>query len=236
MATDSTKPNWIEPPPPKERGTGCFTKGCLLLVILAVLVFSIVTYQVVFRGSKPANLPVKELPPEQLQDVQQRVDQFDATPVAPIPTQTPAAPQVSPGPQTEAPTPTPANEPSPTRQLILSASEINGLISANPKSRGHAYVSLSGNTATVEVSVPANKVPGFPSGGYVNGTFRISTDGPTPISALQVSKVEANGVPFPSGILSMSVNGRSVLSYALEQSAAHNVSSAEIRDGKIILQ
>jgi len=47
--------------------------------------------------------------------------------------------------------------------------------------------------------------------------------------------VEANGVPFPSGILSMSVNGRSVLSYALEQSAEHNVSTAEIRDGKVIL-
>jgi hypothetical protein len=88
----------------------------------------------------------------------------------------------------------------------------------------------------VEVSIPANKVPGFPQGGFVNGTFRITTDGPTPISALQVSKVEANGVPFPSGILTTSVNGRSALSYALEQAAAHNVSTAEIRDGRVILR
>jgi len=234
MPTDSTKPNWIEPPPPSERGTGCFTKGCLLLLVVAVLLCAVLTYQVIFRGSKRANLPVKELPQQQLQDVQQRIDQFEATPPEPIPTQTPVATQAAPEEQTQAPTP--ANEANSARQLILSTSEINGLISANPKSRGHAYVSLSGNTATVEISVPANKVPGFPQGGYVNGTFRITTDGPTPISALQVSKVEANGVPFPSGILSMSVNGRSVLSYALEQSAAHNVSSAEIRDGKIILQ
>jgi hypothetical protein len=151
-----------------------------------------------------------------------------------MPTQTPT-PQAAEQPATEAPTPTP-NEASPGRQLILSASEINGLISANPKSRGHAFVSLSGNTATVEVSVPANKVPGFRQGGFVNGTFRITTDGPTPISALQVSKVEANGIPFPSGILTTSVNGRSVLSYALEQATAHNVSTAEIRDGKVILR
>src|SRR5262249_16139239 len=130
MATDSTKPNWIEPPPPRERGTGCFTKGCLLLIILVVLVFGVFTYQLVFRGSKPANLPVNELPPQELQDVQQRIDQFEITTPAPLPTQTPAQAQATVPPETQPPTPVP-NESSPGRQLILSASEINGLISAN---------------------------------------------------------------------------------------------------------
>jgi hypothetical protein len=234
MANDSSKSNWIEPPARPERGSGCFAKGCLLLLVLLLVVFAVATYQVVFRGSKPAKLPVQELPPEHLHEVQQRVDQFESMPPAATPTQ--AAPTATPVTQTETPTPTIPSESNSGRQLTLTATEINGLISANPKSRGHAFVSLSGNTATVEVSVPANKVPGFPQGGFVNGTFRITTDGPTPISALQVSKVEANGVPFPSGILSMSVNGRSILSYALEQSAAHNVSTAEIRDGKVILR
>ena len=51
----------------------------------------------------------------------------------------------------------------PERQLVLTADEINGLISANRKSRGHAYVSLSGNTAHVQISISSEKVPGFPA-------------------------------------------------------------------------
>jgi len=124
--------------------------------------------------------------------------------------------------------------PAPERQLVLTADEINGLISANGKSRGHAYVSLSGNTAHVQVSISSDKVPGFPPG-YLNGSFTITTNGPTPISALQVSKIQANGLPVPSGVLSMSYRGRSFLSYAMEAAAPYNVSTAEIRDGAVIL-
>ena len=90
----------------------------------------------------------------------------------------------------------------------MSAAEVNGIIAANKKARGHAYVSLSGNTATVQVSIPTDKVPGLPPG-YLNGSFNITTDGPTPISALKVSKIEANGYSVPSGITSWSYRGQS---------------------------
>ena len=235
MPTDSTKPTWIEPPPPKRGGMGCFGKGCLFLValaILAVLVIGLGSYLLYSRGSKPTALPVEELPPAELATVQQRVDQFEATPptpsYTPSPPQatTPAIPDVTPPPATPAPTP--------ERQLVLSAAEINGLISANPKSRGHASVSISGNTATVRVSIPSEKVPSFPRG-YLNGSFTITTNGPTPISALQVSKIQANGFPVPSGVLSMSYRGQSILGIAMDAAAPYNVSTAEIRDGTVIL-
>jgi hypothetical protein len=131
-------------------------------------------------------------------------------------------------------TPTPVPE-APGRQLVVTAGEINALISANKKSRGHAYVTLSGNTATVQISIPSEKVPGLPPG-YLNGNFTITTAGPTPITALRVSKIEANGWPVPSGVLSMSYRGRSIMSYALEQIAPYNVSTAEVRDGRVILR
>ena len=236
MPTNSTKPTWIEPPPPPKRGgMGCFAKGCLFLLvfaILTVLVIGLGSYFFYSGGSKPTTLPVEELPPAQLSTVQQRVDQFEATPPAPSYTPpppqatTPAAPDVTPPPATPAP--------SPERQLVLSAAEINGLISANPKSRGRASVSISGNTATVRVSIPSEKVPGFPRG-YLNGSFTITTNGPTPISALQVSRIQANGFPVPSGVLSMSYRGQSILGLAMDAAAPYNVSTAEIRDGAVIL-
>jgi hypothetical protein len=235
MPIDSTKPTWIEPPPPKRGGMGCFGKGCLFLVafaILTVVVIGLGSYLLYSRGSKPTALPVEELPPAELATVQQRIDQFEATP--PTPSYTPPPPQAT-TPATPDVTPPPATPAPPAeRQLVLSAAEINGLISANPKSRGHASVSISGNTATVRVSIPSEKVPNFPRG-YLNGSFTITTNGPTPISALQVSKIQANGFPVPSGVLSMSYRGQSILGMAMEAAAPYNVSTAEIRDGAVIL-
>ena len=226
MPTDSTNPSWIEPPPPQRGGMGCFGKGCLALIVICLLVvgscFVIVRS---FTHAKPVSLPVEELAPPALSDVQQRIDQFQATPPAPSPAAS-AAPN-----ETPEPTPPPAT---PGRELIVSAGEINGMISANPKSRGHAFVTLSGNTADVQISISSEKVPGFPRG-YLNGRFSITTDGPTPLSALRVSKIQANGYPLPSGILSATYRGQSILGIALEAAAPYNVSSAEIRDGVVVL-
>ena len=235
MPTDSTKPTWIEPPP-KEGGMGCFGKGCLLAAgagVIVVLLFVLTSYLFFSRGlisSKPTSLPVKSLPPQELSELQQRIDQFRATPPAPtpVPTATPATAAPA-----ETPVPPPAT-PTPERRLTLSAAEINGLIAANPRSRGHASVSLNGNTAHVQLSIPTNKVPGVPRG-YLNGSFVITTNGPTPISALQVSRIEANGYPVPSGVLSTTYRGQSVLGMALEAASSYNVSTAEIRDGVVVL-
>ena len=226
-----TPGNWIEPPPQKPAGMGCAAKGVIVLVLFALLfvvgVYFFVSHGVVSSTSKP--LPVAELPPEQLSALKERIDQFQSAPVSPVVTPTPAeatVPDATPIPDATA---TPAE-----KQLVLSAAEINGLIAANRKSRGHAFVSLNGNTANVQISVPTDKVPGFPPG-YLNGGFQVTTDGPTPIGALNVSKIRANGMPVPSGILSMSYRGQSILSYALAGAAPYNVSSAEIQNGNVIL-
>ena len=87
----------------------------------------------------------------------------------------------------------------------------------------------------MQLSIPSDKVPALPKG-YLNGSFVITTDGPTPIGQLQVSKVEANGFPVPSSILNLSVGGNSVIGYALQEAAKQNVTTAEIRDGVVILR
>ncbi len=227
MATDSTKPTWIEPPPLKRGGVGCFAKGCLALIfVFLVLIGCLFFVGRSFTRAKPVALPVEKISPQALADVHQRIDQFEAAPPAPTappgPTAPPASTSASPAAQT------------PERELRVSAAEINGLIANNKKSRGHAYVTLSGNTADVRISIPSGKVPGLPEG-YLNGTFRITTDGPTPITALRASKIRANGIPVPSGVLSMSYRGQSIMSIALDAIAPYNVSTAEIRDGVLVL-
>lgn len=224
-------PTWIEPPPQKKSGLGCFGKGCLGLVmigLLAILLLGVGGYFFFSRGfvaSQPTPMPVEELAPDALSDVQQRVQQFKSTPPSPMPAPATAA--------NETPTPAPAAPASPERQLVVTAAEINGLIAANKKARGHAFVTLSGNTATVQISIPSDKVPGLPRG-YLNGNFNITTDGPTAISALKVSKIEANGWSVPSGVLSMSYRGRSFIGYALEATAPYKVSTVEVQDGRVI--
>lgn len=234
MPTDSANSNWIEAPPPKKSGMGCAGKGCLFLVafaLLTVVVIGLGGYLLLSGGSKAMSLPIEDLPPAQLAEVQQRVDQFQTGPATPSYTPTPSAAPEATG---EA-TPEPAATPDTGRRLTFSSSEINGLISANPKSRGHAYVSVSGNTAEVQMSISSDKVPGFPKG-YLNGSFTITTDGPTPINSLQVSKIQANGFPVPSGVLSMTYRGQSILGIAMDAAAPYNVSTAEIRDGIVILR
>lgn len=233
MPSNPTNQSWIEPPP-QRQGMGCAGKGCLGLAILCGIVFVLLVvsgYRFVSSSKQPAVLPVKELPPEELADLNQRIRDFkNNTPTTPSFTPTPAATTNA----EESPTPTPEPTASPGRELVVTADQINGLISANPKSRGHAFVSLSGNTATVQVSIPSDKVPWVPKG-YFNGSFVITTDGPTPLSAIQVSKIQANGYPVPSGVLSMSYRGNSLLGLALDAAAPYNVNTAEIRNGTVIL-
>ena len=198
--------------------------GLIAILLIGLGSYFFVSHKVVV--AEPTAIPVEELPPDALHDVNQRVQQFRATPPAPQPTVAPSAPN-------ETPTPAPAGSTGSERQLVVTAGEINGVIAANKKARGHAYVTLSGNTATVQVSIPTDKIPGLPRG-YLNGSFNITTNGPTPLTALQVSRIEANGYSVPSGILSWSYRGQSMMGYAVQAVAPYKVSTVEVKDGKVI--
>jgi hypothetical protein len=226
----AANPTWIEPPPPQKKGLGCFAKGCLVALILGVLFLLLAGgagYFFVSHG-KPTALPVEKISSEELSDVQQRIEQFKSAPPQPSPEQSPQ-PETTATPSAEQPA-----QP-PKRELRLTASEMNGLIAANPKARGHASVSMSGNTANVQVSIPTDKLPGLPRG-YLNGNFSITTNGPTSLESVQVSKVQANGLPVPSDVLSWSYRGRSLMGYALDALAPYNVGTVEIRDGVLYAQ
>lgn len=237
MPTDSTNPTWIEPPP-KKGGMGCVGRGCVfsaLAGVLVVLLFVLGSYLFVSHGlvsKTPAKVPVKPLPQEELNQLNERIDTFrSSAPPVPSYTPVPGASATATPPETTATPSAVGNE----NELTLNAADINGLIAANPKSRGHAFVSLSGNTAHVQLSIPSGKIPGLPSG-YLNGSFVITTNGPTPIGSLQVSRIETNGYPVPSSALFTTYRGQSVLGMAMEEAARYHVSTVEIRNGVVVLR
>lgn len=210
-----------EPPLPQKRPRGCFGKGCLTILSVAVVAILLLTVggyffaKQSFFSSKPMALPIRELSSEQLTETRQRVRTFKST----------AAEKSEP--DLIAPVARGQN------QLELSSDEINGLIAANKRTRGHAFVTLSGNAATAQLSIPADKLTGA-EGRYLNGSFVIETAGPTAPARIAVKKTQANGWPVPSAILQWQYRGRSILSYALNAIVPYHIATVEIRDGKLI--
>jgi hypothetical protein len=217
--------SYIEAAPKRKRG--CLGLGCATLLIIGVLLIAALGvggYFFLSRGylaSEPTAIPVEEIPDEQLADTKQRIEEFKS------------GVREQPAAEVAAAATTATAPPSAPRQQI-SAAEINGLIAANKRARGHAYVTLSGNTATVQISLAADKI-GL-EGRYLNGSFAIKTDGPTPLDRIAVNKIEANGMPVPSGILQWRYRGRTLLGYGVEALAPYNVKTLEIRDGVLMAQ
>ena len=83
----------------KERDGLRRQRRCLFLVafaILTVVLIGLGSYLLFSGGSQPTKLPIEDLPPAQLAEVQQRVDQFESTPPTPSYTPSPTHPQPSP--------------------------------------------------------------------------------------------------------------------------------------------
>lgn len=144
-------------PAPKSSG-GCCLWGCLLMVLLVVFVVvggGVGTYWWVqaqvtkYTSEAPADLPVVELPEGELAEVQGRVDNFTETIEA---GETPD-------------------------DLVLTADELNALITKDEKLRGKVYVTIEDGVVAGEVSLPADAFPGG-KGRFFNAsaTFNVSLE------------------------------------------------------------
>jgi hypothetical protein len=224
----------VEPPP--KRGMGCFGKGCLILIVLAILLVVVGvggTYwslRHVYLSDKPA--PIAE---------------------ASAPTETSAA---TPG---ETSVATPSEKSAEVRERLdtmkkaakaheqteveLTAADINALIAANRKSRGTASVGIDGNVLQAQFSIPLERldVPFRSAFGlgdrYLNATVTITAPPGTNASSVQLNEVTLNGHGIPAGLLDWGLPGvgRSLRSYVIKYANHYGVTGGEIRDGKVIL-
>ncbi len=162
----------------KKSSTNCCLLGCLgsvLLVILLYLGGGFGAYWM-FKGQvnkytadAPADLPVVELPEEELAEIEQRVKSFKETVEA---GETPD-------------------------ELILTAKEINALIGKDDDMRGRVYVRIEDGLLSGDISLPTDAIPGG-KGRFFNAsaTFDVSLENGVLIVTL--ADAEVKGEPLPA--------------------------------------
>jgi hypothetical protein len=225
----------IEPPP--KRGTGCFGKGCLILIVLAILLVVVGvggTYwglRHVYLSDKPAPISETTAPTETsearpAETSMARVNEKSAEVRERFNTMKKAAR---------------AHE---ATEVELTAADINALIAANRKSRGTASVGISDTALQAQFSIPLERldVPFRSAFGlndrYLNATVSIVAPPGTNANSVQLSEVTLNGHGIPSGLLDWGLPGvgKSLRSYVIKYANKYGVTGGEIRDGKVILR
>ena len=219
-----------------KRGMGCLAKGCLILIVLAILLVvggiggTYWSLRHVYLSDKPAPIPETSAPSET------GAATLGETSVA-----------------------TPSKKSAEVRERLdtmkqaarahertgveLTAADINALIAANRKSRGTASVGIDGNVAQAQFSIPLQRldVPFRNALGlgdrYLNATVTIVAPPGTNASSVQLSKVTLNGHTISTGLLDWQLPGvgKSLRTYLIKYANQYGVTDGEIRDGKVIL-
>lgn len=222
--------------PPPKRGMGCFGKGCLILIVLAILLVVVGiggtfwSVRHVYLSDKPAPIPQPSAPSE-------------TGALTPGGTSVARPSETGVAVRERLDTLKSAARAHEQTGIELTAAEINALIAANRKSRGMASVGIDGNVAQVQVSIPLERldVPFRDAFGlgdrYLNATVTIVAPPGTNASNVQLSEVQINGHSFPTDLLDRGFLGvgPSLRSYVIKYANQYGVTDGEIKDGKVIL-
>ncbi len=160
---------------------GCLIGGCLTVLVLLLggtLATGFAGYWF-FKGQiakytseEPKQLPSVEMSEEEIAAIEQRVNGFQE--------------QLEKG---EAPD-----------QLVLTADEINALISRQEHLKGHVFVKIGDGQITADVSLPTDAIPGA-KGRYFNGSVTAEAELREGVLIVTLSQAEVNGNPVPEDIM-----------------------------------
>ena len=216
---------WIEAPP-RRKGLGCFARGCLILLIFAIvlaiagfagLYWGLHRNSALFYGSywlaktrslaqAPTPVPEFNASDQQIQLVQERWEDFEQK--------------------------THAGQPA---EIELSADDINALIATTENVRGKVFVSVDGDQLRLQASVPIGGFLGRP-GYYFNGDVIIELKGAQSLNNPQFSRITISGEQVPTDFLKWNYRSRHLSEYLADQGNAYDIGTIEIRDGKVILR
>jgi len=216
---------WVEAPPPKQ-GLGCFARGCLTLLIFAIVLaiagfagmyWGLHRHSALFYGSywlaktrsiaeAPMLVPEFNASDQQIERVRERWQDFE---------QKARAGQAA--------------------EIELSADDINALIATTEGVRGKVFASIDGDQLRLQASVPIGGLLGRP-GYYFNGEVVVELEGAQSPDSPRFSRLTINGEHAPTDFLDWKYRSRQLREYLTEQRNAYDIGTIEIRDGKVILR
>jgi hypothetical protein len=216
---------WVEAPP-RRKGMGCFARGCLILLVFAIVLaiacfagmyWGLHRHSALFYGSywlaktrsiAETSAPVPEFSAsdQQIQRVRERWQDFEQK--------------------------TRAGQPA---EIELSADDLNALIATNDEVRGKLFASIDRNQLRLQASLPIGGILGRP-GYYFNGDVIIELKGAESLDSPRFNRVTINGQQVPIDFLDWKYRSRQLREYLAEQRNAYDVGRVEIRDGKVILR
>ena len=216
---------WVEAPP-RRTGSGCFARGCLIVLVFAI-VLAIACFAGVYWGLQrhsaiahgiywlakthsigdaPAPIPESDVSEEQIRTIRERWQDFE---------QKTRAGQAA--------------------EIELTADDINALIASNRHARGKAFVSIDGNQLRLQMSAPLGEILGRP-GYYINGDITIELRGAESLDNPQLSRIVVNGAQIPGDVLNWKYRSRRLKEYLGDYRDSYNLGTIDIRDGKVILR
>jgi flagellar basal body-associated protein FliL len=216
---------WVEAPP-QRKGMGCVARGCLILLVFAI-VLMLACVAGVFWGFQrnsaimhgiywlakthsiaeaPVSLPEFSVSDNQTQAVREKWQDFEQK--------------------------TRAVQPA---EIELTADDINSLIAADRHARGKVFVSIEGNKLHVQTSAPIGEFVGRP-GYYFTGDITAESAGPESLENVQLNRITVNGEHVPGDTLNWTYRSRRLRDYVVDYLSSQNIGTAEVRDGKVILR
>jgi len=216
---------WVDAPPAR-KGLGCFARGCLILVVFAI-VLAIACFAGMYWGFQrhsailhgtywlakthsiaeaPAPVPEFNASDDQIQAVHERCQDFEQKARAGQPA-----------------------------QLELTADDINNLIATNREARSKAFVSIEENRLRLQASIPLGELIGR-SGYYFNGDVAVELKGAESLENPQLNRIVVNGERVPSDLLSWKYRSKPLRDYLADYRNSYDIGTIEIRDGKLILR
>jgi hypothetical protein len=169
------------PEPRKGFPWGCLIGGCLSILLLAIIAVGVAVYFAFnfyntqiekYTSATPAAIPMVEFTEEKIADVEKRVDSFKKS--------------LEPGAQPE--------------ELVLTADDINALISKQEELKGHAYITIHDGEITGEISYPTDGIMGA-KGRYFNGEVTLSASMEDGVLIVKLEDAKVNGESLPEPFL-----------------------------------
>jgi len=216
---------WVEAPP-RRKGLGCFARGCLILLMFAI-VLAIACFAGVLWGFQrhsaivhgiywlakthsiaeaPVSVPEFSASDDQIQSVRERWQDFEQK--------------------------TRAGQPA---DIELTADDVNTLIVTNRDARGKVFVLIEGNQLRLQTSFPFGELIGR-RGYYFNADITVEFKGAESLENPQLNRIVVNGEQVPSNLLNWKYRSRRLREYVADFRNSHDLGTIEVRDGKVILR